>query len=274
VRIACCQIAPVVGDLEANRRRARAAVRDAVAAGARLVVLPELCTSGYVLRSPGEARSLSQAAHGGALDEWSAEARAGDAIVVGGFSELGDDGELYNSAAMVDGTGVLAVYRKIHLWDREKLFFRPGSEAPPVVDTRLGRIGVVVCYDTSFPELIRAVALRGADVIAVPTNNPVFPRPDDQEPQEVVAVRAHAGFSRVFIAFCDRWGAERGVEFLGGSVITDADGFRSTELALGAEAALVADCDVEQARDKRFGERNDVFGDRRPELYDATDPTN
>jgi predicted amidohydrolase len=269
VRIDCRQLAPVVGDLDGNRRLAREAVRAAVAGGARVVVLPELCTSGYVFESPAEARALAQPAHGGALAEWAAEAARGDAVVIGGFAELGEDGEVYNSAAVVDGSGVRAVYRKTHLWDREKLVFRPGDAAPPVVDTALGRIGVVVCYDTSFPELLRDVALRGADVVAVPTNNPVFPRPDGQIPQEIVAMRAHALFNRVFVASCDRCGTERGVEFLGGSVIADEQGWSRTALGLGAPGSFSADCMLERSRDKRWGERNDVFADRRPELYGA-----
>ena len=132
VRVACVQVAPSVGDLEGNRRLAKEAVREAVAAGARVVVLPELVTSGYVLESVEEARSCAEPADGPALRGWSEEAAPGDAIVVGGFCELGADGLLYNSAAVVDGTGVLAVYRKIHLWDRESLFFEPGTEPAPV----------------------------------------------------------------------------------------------------------------------------------------------
>jgi predicted amidohydrolase len=271
VRVACRQLAPTADDLDGNRRGAREAVAEAVAAGARLVVLPELCTSGYVFDAPEEARSLAQPAHGGALEEWAEEARCGDAVVVGGFCELGDDGALYNSAAVVDGTGVLAVYRKTHLWDREKLFFRSGDAPPPVVDTAVGRVGVAVCYDTSFPELMRGLALRGADVVAVPTNNPVFPRPDGQDPQEVAAIRAHAYFNRVFIACCDRCGTERGVEFLGASMIADELGWAMTEIALGRETLLTADCDLGRARDKRWNDRNDVFGDRRPDIYAAMD---
>jgi predicted amidohydrolase len=267
VRIACRQIAPVVGHLEGNRRLARAAVREAVDAGAKLIVLPELCTSGYVFESREEALTLAQPAHGGALAEWSEEARRGGAIVVGGFCELGDDGELYNSAAVVDGDGVLAVYRKLHLWDREKLVFRPGDDAPPVVDTPVGRIGVIICYDISFPEIVRGVAMRGADVIAVPTNNPAFPAVEGQEPQEMTWARAQASFNRVFVAFCDRAGTERGVRFVGASTITDEQGWMLTPSSLGEPALLMADCDLAVARDKSWGERNDVFGDRRPELY-------
>lgn len=269
IRIACAQLAPVVGDLGGNRERARDAIRKAVGAGARLVVLPELCTSGYVFDSIEEARMLAQPPEGGALDEWAAEAARRDAVVVGGFCELGADGALHNSAAVVDAGGVRAIYRKVHLWDREKLFFTPGDEVPPVVDTAIGRIGVAVCYDTSFPELPRGIALRGADAIAVPTNNPVFPGPADQLPLEMVAIRAHAYFNHLFVACCDRCGTERGVAFLGSSVITDEQGWAQTPPVLGRPALLSADCVLELARDKRWGERNDAFGDRRPELYGA-----
>jgi predicted amidohydrolase len=271
ITVACAQLAPVVGDGAGNRARARAAIREAVDAGARIVVLPELCTSGYVFDSPEEARALAQPPAGGALDEWAEAARPGSAVVVGGFCELGADGALYNSAAVVDGSGVRAVYRKTHLWDREQLFFAAGADPPPVVETAIGRVGVAICYDLSFPELARGIALRGADLIAVPTNNPLIPRPPGQEPLEVVAMRAHAYFNRVFVACCDRCGGERGVEFLGGTVITDEQGWSLTPAALGAPALLTADVTLERARDKRWNERNDVFSDRRPLLY-AADP--
>lgn len=267
LRVSCRQLAPEVGDVAGNRERARAAVRSAVDDGARLVVLPELCTSGYVFASPEEARATAQPARGGALDEWAQEAARGDAIVVGGFCELGAEGALHNSAAMVGPEGVLAVYRKTHLWDREKLFFEPGAEIPPVVDTPLGRIGIAVCYDTSFPELLRGLALRGAELLAIPTNNPAFPRPEEQDPLERTAIRAHAYFNRVFIACCDRAGEERGVPFLGSSIVTDEQGWALATAPLGRPAAVTAECVLAAARDKRWNERNDVFADRRPELY-------
>jgi predicted amidohydrolase len=104
-------------------------------------------------------------------------------------------------------------------------------------------------------------------VIAVPTNNPVFPRPEDQLPQEAVALRAHAYFNRVFVACCDRCGTERGVEFLGASLIADEQGWAMTDLALGESVLMTAECELERARDKRWNDRNDVFGDRRTEIY-------
>ena len=268
IRVACCQIAPRVGDPEGNRRQAREAIRDAVGAGARLVLLPELCTSGYVFESDAEARAAAQPADAPMLQEWAEEAAKGDAVVVGGFAESGDDGLLYNSAAVVDGSGTLAVYRKLHLWDREKLVFEPGSEPAPVVETRIGRVGVGICYDLYFPELVRGLALAGADIVALPTNSPRLPRPDGVGPIEITITAAQAHLNRVFFAVCDRCGPERGVEWVGGSVVCDENGWVLAGPPEDFGPGLVlADCELERARDKVWSERNDVFGDRRPEVY-------
>ena len=268
VRIGCAQIPPKVGDAEGNRRRAREAVREAVGAGARIVLLPELVTSGYVFESEEEARALAQPVHGPALSDWAKEAERGEAVVIGGFAELGDDGAVYNSAAVVGPGGLLAVYRKTHLWDREKLCFEPGGEPPPVVETPFGRIGVAVCYDLYFPELTRGLALAGADLIALPANLPLFPRPEAERPVEIALAQATAHVSKLWVAVCDRTGPERGVEWTGASCIVDPDGWLAAGPVDGyGEEILYADCDLALARDKSWGERNEVMGDLRPELY-------
>ena len=121
----------MIGNLAANRELARRAIRAAVAEGAGVVLLPELVSSGYVFASREEAASVAVDAAHPLLEDWATEAGRGGALVIGGFCERDRDGRLFNSAAAVDGSGVLAVYRKTHLWDREKLIFEPGSEAPP-----------------------------------------------------------------------------------------------------------------------------------------------
>ena len=180
------QFAPRVGEVETNRRLTVNAVAAAVGEHrADIVVLPELCNSGYMFQSPQEAASLAITREDALFKEWAAEASRGDAVVIGGFCERGDDGQLYNSAAVVEGRGIIGVYRKTHLWDREKLYFKPGSEVPGVFDTPHGRIGVLVCYDIEFPEMTRTLALAGAELIAVPTNWPLNDRPDGERPPEV-----------------------------------------------------------------------------------------
>ena len=138
-RVVCQQVAPRIVDLEANRERSVRAIREAVDAGAGIVLLPELVTSGYVFASREEARAVAITPEHPLFADWAAEAARGPATVIGGFCELGDDGRVYNSAAVVDGSGVRAVYRKTHLWDAEKDVFEPGSELPPVVETPAGR---------------------------------------------------------------------------------------------------------------------------------------
>lgn len=268
VLVACCQALPDVENPEAGAARVRAALGAAVDAGARIVVLPELANSGYVFRSLAEARDAATPADGALLRGWAQEAARGDAVVVGGFCELGEDGRLFNSAAVVDRDGVLAVYRKLHLWNDEASWFTPGSEPAPVVATRHGRIGVGVCYDIEFPELTRGLALAGAELIALPTNWPRQADPVGEAPMLHLLARATAYLSRVFVAVCDRGGEERGLGFQGGSVIAAADGAVLAATTPRATAqTLLAECDLNTARDKRTGPRNDALADRRPEHY-------
>ncbi len=270
-RVVCRQLAPAVGELDANVEMSVAAVRDAVAEGGQIIVLPELMTSGYVFASPEEARSLAITPEHQVFSAWADLARASGAVVVSGFAELGDGGALYNSAAVVDGTGVLAVYRKAHLWDREKLFFAAGSEPPPVVETRFGRLGVLICFDLEFPEMARSLTVRGADLLTVPTNWPLMERPPGERPAEVTIAMATARVNRVGIACCDRAGTERGQEWTNGTAVIDEQGWVA---ALPDDSgAAAAEIDLLRARDKRLTELSDILADRRPELYaTVTDP--
>jgi predicted amidohydrolase len=262
--VSVAQLAPVLGDPAGNDARVRDAIRRA---GTEIVVVPELATSGYVFADADEARAAARRAEE-AVAPWVDAAAETGAVVAGGFAELGDDGRVYNSAALVDGTGVLAVYRKLHLWDREKLIFTAGEEFPPVVETPLGRIGLCVCYDIEFPEISRGLALRGAELVCVPTNWPDEGRPEGERPMEVVRVMAAASINRLFIAAADRVGVERGVDWVGASAIASPGGWLLAGPATsGAEAILCASCDLAEARDKRLNERNDVLADRRPDVY-------
>lgn len=265
--VACCQLAPVLGDPAANRELAAGAVAAAAARGAAVIVLPELVSSGYVFESGAEARACAEAAGGETVALWARLAAQYRAVIVGGFCEIAA-GVVYNSAALVDDGGLRCVYRKAHLWDRERLWFTPGSAAPPVVATRFGRIAVMICYDLEFPEWVRLPALDGAQLLCAPVNWPASPRPDGERPAEVVRVQADAGLNRMFIAACDRAGEERGATWVCGSVIVDADGW---PLAGPPPAAgpvtITAACRLGDALDKGVSPLSDIHRDRRPELY-------
>lgn len=266
--VACCQLAPKIGDLAYNRTLTERAIRSAAYQGAQVVVLPELVQSGYLFADRDEALSLSETVDGPIVRLWMTLAKELNIVVVGGFCERLAGDQLANSAAMIDARGLRAVYRKAHLWDGENEIFSAGNDAPPVIDTVHGRIGMLICYDLEFPEWVRLPALAGADLLCAPVNWPDGPRPLTERPAEVVRVQANASVNRMFIAACDRHGHERGVGWVQGSVIVDADGYPLAGPAeQGGEQILLATLNLAEARNKRISARNDLHRDRRPPLY-------
>jgi predicted amidohydrolase len=267
VSVACCQLAPRLGDIAANQDAALAAIRAAAAAGAQVVILPELATSGYVFADRDEAWGLSEPDDGPTVSQWCAAAAELGVVIVGGLCERAGD-RLFNSAVVIDATGLRGVYRKAHLWDGERAIFEPGTQAPLVLDTFLGRVGVMVCYDIEFPEWVRLAALDRTELLCLPTNWPREPRPGSERPAEVVRVQAAASSNRIFIAACDRAGRERGVDWVNGTAIVGPDGYPLAGPQCRDEPLnVIAACEFAAARDKRVSSHNDVLADRRPELY-------
>jgi predicted amidohydrolase len=265
--VACCQLAPVLGDLAGNRDLTADAVTRAAAAGASVIVLPELVSSGYVFESRAEARSHAEPPDGATVSLWMRLSAELGVVIVAGFCEAAGE-QVHNSAALVDGGALLGVYRKAHLWDRERLWFTPGREAPLVAPTRFGRLGVMICYDLEFPEWARLPALDGAQLLCAPVNWPWVPRPAGERPVEFVRVQADAGVNRMFVAACDRAGAERGVEWVSGSVIVDADGWPLAYATPDAGVVtIMAECRLGDALNKGVGGLSDIHADRRPQLY-------
>jgi predicted amidohydrolase len=268
VRVAACQVSLHVGEIARNRAAALEAISSAAAAGASVIILPELAPSGYVFASPAEARAAAEPADGPTVTGWAGAAADRGVVIIGGFDELGADGLLYNSAVLADPGGVRAVYRKAHLWDAESDFFTPGTAPPPVVDTAFGRIAMMICYDVEFPEWVRIPALAGADLLAVPTNWPAYPVPPGERPNVVLNVQGAAFANGMFVAAACRVGAERGVSWVGGSLIAGPDGYPLAGPASELEPELViADCGLGRARDKATSPRNGPHRDRRPALY-------
>ena len=263
-RIACCQIHPAIGESRANADTITSHLVDAVRAGADVVVLPELATSGYMLENVDEAMGLALTPDADEFAQWAAV--LGNSVAVVGFCELGDDGLLYNSAALVDATGLQLIYRKIHLWDREKLIFTAGSALPTVTTTRHGRLAVMVCYDLEFAEVTRHVALNGAELIVAPVNWPLAPRPDGERAGELITAMSTARTNKLAIAVCDRTGVERGQQWTAGTAIIDPHGWVITSVGPSIGVA-VADVDLGTTHDKSLTEYADVFADRRIDLY-------
>jgi 5-aminopentanamidase len=265
-RVACAQIVLTIGD---NADNAKAALQTCAERGAQIVVLPELAASGYMFSDRAELASLAETRDGPTVTLWADLAKEFGVTIVGGFPEAAGDA-IYNSAAVVDPSGLRGVYRKAHLWDTENAVFDRGDDLPLVVDTEHGRIGVMICYDVEFPEWVRAVALAGADLLCAPVNWPLLPRPEGERPTEMVRALAGAGMNRMAIAVCDRVGQERGQDWIGGSVIVDADGYPAALGEYEKPGIITADLDLAESRVKQFNANNHVHGDRRVDLYRRT----
>lgn len=269
LRVAVAQYAPRVGDPAHNAVEAERWARRAADAGAALAVLPELASSGYAFETAEEAERLAEVPGDGPVTAALAEVCAAAGMhVVAGVDERGRGGVRHNSAVLVGPGGVVATYRKLHLFHDEKSWFTPGADLP-VVELPWGRLGMIVCFDIWFPEPTRALALAGADVVACPTNwvSSFKRRVYDERGmcQGDYMAMARAAENGLVVACADRIGEERGLRFLGASIVVDADGWPVAGPASAVEEALlVADVDlagVERAR--RRTPRNHLLGDRR-----------
>jgi predicted amidohydrolase len=271
VRVAGAQIDIRLGDRAGNLHKALNCCREAAEKDARIVIFPELTLTGYNFDDSAEIPPLAETVPGPATAEIAKICQDQDIQVLFGLVERdGDAAEFYNSAALIDPAGVVGIYRKIHLpclgGDR---FLTPGNRSFTVCETRYGRIGWIICYDGSFPEGARVLALQGADMIALCTNWP--DDPDSACSREYVS-RARAAENHVYYLAVNRVGQERGVRFLGRSLFVDCDGGTLAEASPGREEIIYADIDLDRARDRRivFEEGKyemDRMKQRRPEFY-------
>jgi N-carbamoylputrescine amidase len=271
VKIAAVQMEPVVGKKDENVRRTLELVEKAAAQGARLIVLPELCNSGYVFESREEAFALAEEVpQGPTCKAWMDVARRHGLHLVAGISER-DGQALYNAAVLIGPSGYVDTFRKVHLWAAENLFFEPGNRGFPVFKTPLGRIGVFICYDGWFPESYRLCALQGADIVCIPTNWVPIPGQDaKREAMANILCMAAAHANSMFVAAADRVGVERGQPFIGQSVIVSYTGWPIAGPASpDHEEIIYAEANLADARRKRnWNEYNQVLRDRRIDVYD------
>lgn len=251
----------VLGDVDGNVARLSDALERYDDDTTRLIVAPELATSGYVFADRAEALPLGIGCDDARLKRLARRLGPRSVAVVGIAERDGD--VLFNTAVVLSRDGVTASYRKSHLWGAEKLIFESGERAGMVVETAVGRLAVAICYDNEFPEVPRALALAGADILALPVNWPRVPRPAGERPPETIQAMAAARSSRLPTVIADRFGTERGVEWTGGTTVIDGEGWIVAEEHDGVAAATV----VIEPGEKGLGPHNDLFADRRPDLY-------
>lgn len=264
---ACGQFSPQFGDIEGNLERI---CRMIVSCGADLIVFPELSLSGYQFQNRDEAFSLAIEIPGGReIDILQQAANDTDTHVVLGVAERSGD-SLYNSALLIkpaakiiDNDEAVTIYRKLHLFDREKEIFNPGATALKAVDTIVGRIGMMICFDWIFPEVARILALDGAQILCHPSNL-------------VLQYCQRAMFARsvengVYSITCNRIGTESRTEkeltFTGSSQILGNRGELLAQAGSDSEEIIRVEIEPAVADDKMISDNNHVLSDRRTEYY-------
>ncbi len=261
MRIAFFQYSPFFGEPQKNLNLIRENVRKADSID--ILVLPELALTGYTFKNYGEAYSLSEEVGAELTGELVDLAGEYNLTMAVGFLER-EGKNLYNSAVLVDGNGIVGIYRKIHLFREEKNIFKSGNKGFPVFSVLGVNVGLLVCFDWIFPEVTRTLALKGADIILHPSNLVL--------PYYQKAAITRAIENRVFIVLANRTGIEDrfGIrnEFTGGSEIIDTKGKVLLSVGKNDKGIFSIDVDPEEARDKKVTELNDLFEDRRPEFYE------
>jgi predicted amidohydrolase len=267
-KIAAVQTDARLADRSRNLEAIRGHLRHCAAQGARLVVFPECILSGYAFGSKEEAWPHAEPVPGPSTESLLTDCQRLGVWAVVGLLEQDPSGRMFNSCVLLGPEGQVFSYRKVHLpclgVDR---FTTPGDRPFAVHDLGGLRIGMNICYDGSFPESARILALLGADLIVLPTNWPDAARRTVQ-----YLVQARAFENAVYFAGVNRVGVEGGFHFLGLSRIVAPNGDLLAASETDREEVLFAEIDPERARSKRIvhipGEYEvDRVADRRPEMY-------
>lgn len=270
ITVAAIQTHAVTGDKETNNEQALELVHRACDDGAQLLVLPELGNSGYMFNSRDEVAAVAESLPGGeTIKLWSELARERGVHLCGGFVEA-DAGRYYNAAVLIGPEGIVGRYRKIHLWDEEKLFFEPGDLGLNVFHLPFGRVGIMICYDGWHPEVARILKLKGADIILDPTCWVLVPNVVTPEnPVSAYVHMATAHVNSLFIVCADQCGVERGCTFLGRSCIAGPSGFVAGPGGFETPEIVMAEMNLATARYHNWTALANPFADRRTDLFDS-----
>jgi predicted amidohydrolase len=262
MKIGIYQFQPVWSKKESNIEKISSTISDN--SRVDMWVLPELCTTGYQFSSIEQIESLAEPFPEGksasAISSLSKKIQS--TIVIGVMERKGE--KFYNSAVVFDKGEFIGVYRKMHLFWEEKKWFSPGNEIPLIFDLNGIKVGVMICFDWIFPEVARTLALKGAQIIAHPSNLVLL------FCQNAMITRSIE--NRIFTATANRIGTEsidgkEPLTFTGKSQITSPKGKRLGILSDSEQGVLVVDINPNESLDKSVTPMNDIFNDRRPELY-------
>ena len=266
VRLASVQMDTRIGEIQINVARCRAAAQVAAREGSALAVFPECALTGYCFDSLEAAREAAIYRDSEALEALCRVVRETSVTLVVGYLERTPVG-VANSVSILGPDGILAHYQKTHLPFLGADRFTEAGRQPFRVHEAAGlRVGLLICYDASFPEAARLLALEGADLILLPTN---WPQEAEDKARWLPNARAYENV--VYFASVNRIGEERGFRFHGQSRVCDPTGRTLVEGPRDLECILVCDVDPRRSRDKRIVRRDGYWVDRiagrREDLY-------
>lgn len=260
MKVGFMQFSPLFGRKEENVERVINSLRGAKA---DLLVLPELFSTGYLFLNEEELRrSAETISDGPTVSNFLELAKKQNTNLVFGIAERADD-KLFNSSVLVTARGECFVYRKLHLFDREKRLFSPGDKELEVFDIGEAGIGMMICFDWIFPEVARSLALKGADIICHPSNL-ILPHCQD-------AMVTRCLENRIFAITSNRTGTEKRrkeeLTFTGRSQIVDPKGRVLAQANAFEEKLCIIEIDPFLAKDKKVTPNNHIFEDRRTDFY-------
>lgn len=253
--------------------------------GAQLIVLPELHRSLYFCQTESlQHFDLAESIPGPTTEALSEVARENNVVIVASIFERRTKGIYHNTAVVLESNGEIAgIYRKMHIPDDpgyyEKYYFTPGDLGFKAIDTSVGKIGVLVCWDQWYPEAARLTALAGADLIVIPTAIGWDPADDEEEQQRqrdawITIQRAHAIANGVPLASCNRTGFEedssqqtKGIEFWGSSFVVGPQGEFLLECSKDASEPAVVVIDLDH--NERVRQTWPYLRDRRIDAYEG-----
>jgi len=255
------QFNPSFGEVEKNLKKVIEKIHNT---DAELIVLPELPFTGYYFKDRDELKTFAEDPKESKTVSSLVElCREKDMFLVTGFTEKAD-GKIFNSALLLGPAGIIQTYRKLHLFNTEKLYFDPGNLPLEVSDVLGVKVGLMICFDYAIPEVARTLALKGADILCNPSNLVLY------YSQRVMPARCFE--NSVFAITANRFGTDKRlhgeISFSGQSQIAGPRGDVIYQAQGDKEELFITEIDPALARNKMVTERNDLLQDRRPEFYD------
>ncbi|MGQ9722784.1 MAG: carbon-nitrogen hydrolase family protein [Candidatus Jordarchaeum sp.] len=262
IKLALAQMAPKLGDKEKNLKKMDKLIAEAARKEAQLIIFPELILTGYSLRN--QYYSLAENIPGASIKKIEESAKKNNTHVIFGMVEEAEEGILYNTSVMVGPKGYIGKYRKkylpTHLVFEEKRYFRTGYQTQ-VLETEIGKIGLMICYDIFFPEVARLLTVMGSQLIVC-----ISASPGTRRGYFETFISSRAMENTVFLAYVNLVGVEDGLVFWGGSRIVAPDGTIIAKAKYDEEDLITGTIDYSDLKSSRIAAP--VLRDLRPELYE------